>query len=160
MSRCRGSIRSAAARFESSSCGCAIAAARCFSVRTCWPMRRPSAAVWPSWPEGGWPRWANSPTWLHSKCAGGSSWSRASALQHSSMPGGAARLVRVTSLGEERYALELPLSVAPDQVLTSLTARGARLVSLNPIRETLEDFFVRQVGAVPHDRGLELNRAG
>jgi hypothetical protein len=28
-------------------------------------------------------------------------------------------------------------------------------VSLNPIRETLEDFFVRQVGAVSHDRGLE-----
>ena len=62
---------------------------------------------------------------------------------------------RATSLGEERYALELPLSAAPEQVLADLTARGARLVSLNPMRETLEDFFVRQVGAAPRDRGLE-----
>ena len=64
-------------------------------------------------------------------------------------------LMRATPLGEQRYALELPLSVAPDQVLSDLTARGARLVSLNPMRETLEDFFVRQVGVAPRDRGLE-----
>jgi ABC-2 type transport system ATP-binding protein len=81
----------------------------------------------------------------------------AAALEHARRGG---QVVRATSLGEGRYSLELPLSVAPDQVLTSLTARGARLVSLNPIRETLEDFFVRQVGAVRRDRGLELNRAG
>ena len=61
---------------------------------------------------------------------------------------------RVTSLGEDRYSLELPLSAAPDQVLADLTARGAKLVSLNPMRETLEDFFVRQVGAAPRERGL------
>jgi ABC-2 type transport system ATP-binding protein len=76
----------------------------------------------------------------------------AAALEHTRSGG---QVVRATSLGEGRYSLELPLSVAPDQVLTSLTERGARLVSLNPIRETLEDFFVRQVGAVPRDRGLE-----
>jgi ABC-2 type transport system ATP-binding protein len=76
----------------------------------------------------------------------------AAALEHARRGG---QVVRATSLGEGRYSLELPLSVAPDQVLTSLTERGARLVSLNPIRETLEDFFVRQVGAVRRDRGLE-----
>ena len=76
----------------------------------------------------------------------------AAALEHARRGG---QVVRATSLGEGRYSLELPLSVAPDQVLTSLTERGARLVSLNPIRETLEDFFVRQVGAVSRDRGLE-----
>jgi ABC-2 type transport system ATP-binding protein len=64
-------------------------------------------------------------------------------------------LLRATALGEHRYALELPLSVAPDQMLSELTTRGARLVSLNPLRETLEDFFVRQVGGAPRDRGLE-----
>jgi ABC-2 type transport system ATP-binding protein len=64
-------------------------------------------------------------------------------------------VVRATRLGEARYALELPLSVAPDRVLSDLTGRGARLVSLNPVRETLEDFFLRQVGAAPRDRGLE-----
>ena len=33
----------------------------------------------------------------------------------------------------------------PDRVLQELTAAGAQLVSLNPIRQTLEDFFVQQV---------------
>ena len=64
--------------------------------------------------------------------------------------------IRTTALGDQRYALELPLSLAADRVLAELTARGARLVSLNPLRETLEDFFLRQVGAVPQDRGLEI----
>ena len=58
-------------------------------------------------------------------------------------------VVRGTPLGDRRYALELPLSVAPDRVLSELTGRGARLVSLTPLRETLEDYFVRQVAATP-----------
>ena len=65
------------------------------------------------------------------------------------------QVVRSTPLGVQRYALELPLSVAPDRVVADLVAHGAQLVSINPIRETLEDFFVRQIGAVPRDRGLE-----
>ena len=73
------------------------------------------------------------------------------ALEHLTRLG---RVGRATSLGEERYSLELPLSAAPDEVLADVTARGAKLVSLNPIRETLEDFFVRQVGAAPRERGL------
>ena len=48
-------------------------------------------------------------------------------------------------LGEQRYALELPLQPAPELLLGDLIAGGAQLVSLNPIRETLEDFFVRKV---------------
>jgi ABC-2 type transport system ATP-binding protein len=76
----------------------------------------------------------------------------APALEHARRLG---QIVRATSLGEGRYALELPLSAAPEQILTRLTAQGARLVSLNPVRETLEDFFVRQVGATPRERGLE-----
>jgi ABC-2 type transport system ATP-binding protein len=64
-------------------------------------------------------------------------------------------IVRSTSLGSERYALELPLSTPPEQVLQKLLAQGARLVSLNPLHDTLEDFFVRQVAAVKTDRGLE-----
>ena len=65
------------------------------------------------------------------------------------------RAVRVTPLGPARYALELPLSAAPDQVLADLAAYGARLVSLTPLRETLEDFFVRQIGAASKDRGVK-----
>ena len=56
-------------------------------------------------------------------------------------------LVRATKLGEGRYALELPLSPAPDRTLAEMIGQGAQLVSLNPVRETLEDFFVQQVAA-------------
>ncbi len=65
------------------------------------------------------------------------------------------QVARATPLGAQRYALELPLSVDPDRVVTDLVAQGARLVSINPVRETLEDFFVRKVGAATQDRGLE-----
>jgi ABC-2 type transport system ATP-binding protein len=56
-----------------------------------------------------------------------------------------ARAHRVTLLGEHRYSLELPLEPAPELLLRDLVAAGAQLVSLNPIRETLEDFFVKKV---------------
>ena len=64
-------------------------------------------------------------------------------------------VVRATPLGAQRYALEVPHEAAPDRVLTELVAHGAQLVSITPVRETLEDFFVRQIGRVPVDRGLE-----
>ena len=64
-------------------------------------------------------------------------------------------IVQATPLGEQRYALELPRAVAPERVLTELVAQGVQLVSITPIRETLEDFFVRQIGSAPQDRGLE-----
>ena len=41
-------------------------------------------------------------------------------------------------------------------MLVELTAAGAALVSLNPLRDTLEDFFVKQVTApdvAARDRG-------
>jgi ABC-2 type transport system ATP-binding protein len=52
---------------------------------------------------------------------------------------------RVTEIAHGRYALELPLEQPPARVLADLVASGATLVSLNPVRDTLEDFFVRQV---------------
>ncbi len=54
---------------------------------------------------------------------------------------------KVTEIAGGRYALELPGGAAPDRLLAELTAAGGKLVSLNPIRETLEDFFVKQVSA-------------
>jgi ABC-2 type transport system ATP-binding protein len=59
----------------------------------------------------------------------------------------AARVKRTVRIGEGRYALELPLDPPPQQLVSQLTAAGGRLVSLNPMRETLEDFFVKQVSA-------------
>jgi ABC-2 type transport system ATP-binding protein len=54
---------------------------------------------------------------------------------------------RVTRLGDGRYSLELPLDPPPECILAQVAAAGGQLISLNPIRETLEDFFVEQVTA-------------
>ena len=59
-------------------------------------------------------------------------------------------VTRATRLVEGRYALELPLTPPPERTLAELVGQGAALVSLTPMRDTLEDFFVRQVsGAQP-----------
>src|SRR5436853_4740494 len=50
-----------------------------------------------------------------------------------------ARTRRAVRIGEGRYMLDLPLEPAPEHLLAELTAAGAHLVSLNPIRQTLED---------------------
>jgi ABC-2 type transport system ATP-binding protein len=65
------------------------------------------------------------------------------------------RVAKATAIGDDRHALDLPLSTSPEQLAGEMTAAGAQLVSLNPLRETLEDFFVRQVAAARNDRGLE-----
>jgi ABC-2 type transport system ATP-binding protein len=60
----------------------------------------------------------------------------------------AAQLQKSTEISPHRYALELPLEVPPERILADLTTTGAKLVSLNPLRDTLEDFFVRRVAEV------------
>jgi ABC-2 type transport system ATP-binding protein len=55
------------------------------------------------------------------------------------------RLRRATEISPLRYTLELPLEEPPDRMLAELVATGASLVSLLPMRDTLEDFFVRRV---------------
>jgi ABC-2 type transport system ATP-binding protein len=64
----------------------------------------------------------------------------------------AGRIQRVTRIAERRYALDLPLDPAPDRLLRDLIAEEASLISLNPVRETLEDFFVQQVQKQPRSR--------
>jgi ABC-2 type transport system ATP-binding protein len=56
-----------------------------------------------------------------------------------------ARVRTATKISEGRYTLELPLDPPPESLLTDLTAAGAHLAALNPIRETLEDLFVDAV---------------
>ena len=68
------------------------------------------------------------------------------------------RVRRAVRLGEGRFMLDLPLEPPPERLLGELTAGGAHLVSLNPIRQTLEDFFVEQVTTpevASTKRGLE-----
>jgi hypothetical protein len=62
---------------------------------------------------------------------------------------------RTTEIGHGRYAIELSTEQSPERLAAELTSRGAKLLSINPIRDTLEDFFVRrveQVGAGARDR--------
>ncbi len=55
------------------------------------------------------------------------------------------RVRHCVQIGMGRYQLELPAEVPAEKVVADLTAGGARLVSLNPVRATLEDFFVEQI---------------
>jgi ABC-2 type transport system ATP-binding protein len=58
----------------------------------------------------------------------------------------AARATSVTSLDEGRHALMLPASAAPEALIADLIAAGARIVSLTPVHQTLEEYFVARVG--------------
>jgi ABC-2 type transport system ATP-binding protein len=55
------------------------------------------------------------------------------------------RATRLVRLGDGRCSIELPAETSPDGIVAELTAGGATLLTLNPIRETLEDYFVEQV---------------
>ena len=57
----------------------------------------------------------------------------------------APQIRKSTEISPHRYALELSLDVPPDRILADVVASGAALISLNPLRDTLEDFFVRRV---------------
>ena len=68
---------------------------------------------------------------------------------------GLGHVTAATPLSDSRYSLELPLSPPPEEILSGLIAQGARVVTLNPLRDTLEDVFVRQVSRVaPRDAGV------
>jgi ABC-2 type transport system ATP-binding protein len=51
----------------------------------------------------------------------------------------------VTALAPGRFAIEAEPTEDPIRLARDLAATGARLVSINPMHETLEDLFVRQV---------------
>ena len=55
------------------------------------------------------------------------------------------RIRKSARVAENQYALELPQDPTPDVLLKDLIAEGAYLISLNPVRETLEDYFVEQI---------------
>jgi ABC-2 type transport system ATP-binding protein len=75
----------------------------------------------------------------------------------------ALRATTSARLADDRYTFDLPLEPGPDRFIADLAAAGASLVSVNPLRDTLEDFFVRQVTAPDvqaRDRGLGVPAAG
>jgi ABC-2 type transport system ATP-binding protein len=63
---------------------------------------------------------------------------------------------KVTQIADRRFSLEVPGAVAPHRVLAELAASGAKLVSVNPIRETLEDYFVRSIADSDNSKPLSV----
>jgi len=61
------------------------------------------------------------------------------------VPGLGPRVTRVTALGGARYQVIVPGDTAPESLIAVLNAAGVQLISLNPLRQTLEDFFVQTV---------------
>jgi ABC-2 type transport system ATP-binding protein len=57
------------------------------------------------------------------------------------------RVSAITALTHQRYTLELPADEPPGRLVAELSSAGVEIVSLNPIRATLEDYFVSLVGA-------------
>lgn len=55
--------------------------------------------------------------------------------------------VSMTPLSSQRYTLELPPGETPSRLIQALAADGVEIESLNPIRGTLEDYFVSMVSA-------------
>jgi ABC-2 type transport system ATP-binding protein len=51
----------------------------------------------------------------------------------------------VTAITGDRFAIDIAADGHPERLLAELTATGASLVALNPIRETLEELFIRRV---------------
>jgi ABC-2 type transport system ATP-binding protein len=71
---------------------------------------------------------------------------------------GAGTVERILPLGGDRYMVSLPAGTAPEPLLSTLMAQGGQVVSLNPVRDTLEDLFVRKVAEMPTARGLEASQ--
>jgi ABC-2 type transport system ATP-binding protein len=63
-------------------------------------------------------------------------------------------IASATRVGDARFALVLPSSTRPERLIAELTACGARIVSLNPLRGTLEDYFVERVRSATEQREL------
>ncbi len=55
------------------------------------------------------------------------------------------RATRVVRLGDGRCSIEVPPEVSPDRIVSELSAGGAHVVALNPLRDTLDGFFVKRV---------------
>src|SRR5688500_3694141 len=59
----------------------------------------------------------------------------------------ASRVQAMSALSAGRYTIQLGVDQHPEGLMNEITASGARVESLNPVRDTLEDYFVQQVRA-------------
>jgi ABC-2 type transport system ATP-binding protein len=63
-----------------------------------------------------------------------------------------ARASAVTPLSAQRYTIEIPGHEAPGRLVHELSQCGVRIISLNPVRTTLEDYFMSMVNSAPPRR--------
>ena len=66
-------------------------------------------------------------------------------LSADAVAGVATRGATATAIADGRYHVVWPATATADEALAFVRSAGAELVSVNPIRDTLEDFFVAQV---------------
>jgi ABC-2 type transport system ATP-binding protein len=59
----------------------------------------------------------------------------------------APRVRGIVAVAHGRFTIDLPAEESPDRFILELGRGGAQIISLNPLRETLEDYFVQSVGA-------------
>jgi ABC-2 type transport system ATP-binding protein len=66
------------------------------------------------------------------------------------------RVRTMHALTHGRYAIQIAADRGPEELIAELRGRGATLESLNPLRDSLEDYFVKQVAAANprHTAGL------
>jgi ABC-2 type transport system ATP-binding protein len=66
------------------------------------------------------------------------------------------RVRSFVALAPGRYTIDLAPDIKPEPFLAELSSRGATVESLLPVRDTLEDFFLRQVknAETRHEAGL------
>jgi ABC-2 type transport system ATP-binding protein len=57
------------------------------------------------------------------------------------------RVAAIHSLTHGRYTIQIGADRKPEEVMAELTSGGASVESLNPLRDTLEDYFVKQISA-------------
>jgi hypothetical protein len=69
------------------------------------------------------------------------------------------RVRTITPLTHARFMLDLPPEAEPRRLIGELRATGAQLESLNPVRETLEDYFVQHVSAAKPARRVTMRRS-
>jgi ABC-2 type transport system ATP-binding protein len=55
------------------------------------------------------------------------------------------RVRNITSLASGRCTIQIAADQTPEYLMAELTGLGASVESLNPLRDTLEDYFVKQV---------------
>jgi ABC-2 type transport system ATP-binding protein len=58
-----------------------------------------------------------------------------------------ARGLRAIPLAHDRFMLDMPPAPGPETFIAELASDGVRVISLNPVHDTLEDLFVREVSA-------------